>query len=95
VIALYLWLLDMDPWANAAVTLALGLLTFTDAKFLHPFRVRTLMTINLAVTGVWLLASVALVVLHPDRPGWAFVPWLLASAYYAVICAWRTLRGTR
>ncbi|ANC90669.1 phosphatidylcholine synthase [Azospirillum humicireducens] len=93
VVALYFWLLDLNPWINAAVVVALGLLTFTTAKFLHPFRVKALMPLNIAVTTVWLLCCVALVVLEPARPGWLFGLWLATSVYYAAVCAWRTLRG--
>jgi phosphatidylcholine synthase len=93
VVALYLWLLGLDAWVNAAVAVALGLLTFTDAKFLHPFRVRTLMPLNLGVTALWLVTSVALVLMHPETPHWALWPWLAAGLYYAAVCAWRTLRG--
>lgn len=93
VVALYLWLLGLDPWINAAVVVGLGLLTFTTVKFLHPFRVKALMPLNIAVTTVWLLCCGALVVLSPDRPGWLFGLWLMASAYYGTVCVWRTARG--
>ncbi|CAO3446694.1 Phosphatidylcholine synthase (EC 2.7.8.24) [Azospirillum argentinense] len=93
VVALYLWLLALDPWINTAVVLVLGLLTFTTVKFLHPFRVRRWMRLNLLVSGAWLASSAALVVLYPDRPDAVWYVWLASSAYYAAVCAWRTLRG--
>ncbi|WP_245593614.1 phosphatidylcholine synthase [Azospirillum halopraeferens] len=93
VVALYLWLLDLDPWFNVAVIAVLGLLTFTPVKFLHPFRVRTLMTLNIVVVSAWLVSGAWLVVTYPERPGLVFGVWLATSAYYAVMCLWRTVRG--
>ncbi|MGQ9366789.1 phosphatidylcholine synthase [Azospirillum sp. ST 5-10] len=93
VVALYLWLLDLDPWINVAVIVVLGLLTFTTVKFLHPFRVRTLMTLNIVVITAWLVTSAWLVVDFPDRSPVAFAIWLATSVYYAAMCLWRTVRG--
>jgi phosphatidylcholine synthase len=93
VVALYLWILELDPWFNAGLLIAFGLMTFTTVKFLHPFRVRKLMRVNIAVSTVWLLSSAVLVIMKPDRPSIVFAAWLLASGYYLAVCAWRTLRG--
>lgn len=93
VVALYLWLLALNPWINAVVLVALGLLTFTTVKFLHPFRVRVYMRLNIAVTAAWLLSSAALVLLYPERPALLWGVWLATSGYYVAVCAWRTLRG--
>lgn len=95
VVALYLWLLDFGPWLNTAILLALGVLTFTRLKFLHPFRVRTLMPLNLAATAVWFVAGGWLVAVHPEQPPLALVPWLAASGYVVAMCAWRSLRDLR
>ncbi|WP_207480859.1 CDP-alcohol phosphatidyltransferase family protein [Arenibaculum pallidiluteum] len=92
VVALHLWLLGWDPWANAAIALVLGVLTFTDVKFLHPFRVRRLMTLNIAAAALWLLGSTALVLTHPERSGWALAAWVAGSLWYAAVSAWRTMR---
>lgn len=93
VVALHLWLLDWDPWINAAIALVLGILTFTDVKFLHPFRVRTLMPLNIAAAVLWLVGSLALVMARPERPGWALGAWVAGLAWYVAVSAWRTLRG--
>lgn len=95
VVALYLWVLDWNPVVNAAVVLVIGALTFTTIKFLHPFRVRKFMAVNIAVTAVWVATSLVLVLAHPVRPTAALVPWFAASVYYVGICLWRTVRGPR
>ena len=66
------------------------LLTVTRMKFLHPFRVRKFMPINIAVTAIWLLCSLSLVVNHPVINPLVMGLWLLMSAYFLGICIWRT-----
>lgn len=93
VVALYLWVLGWPDFVNAAVVVLIGGLTFTTVKFLHPFRVREFMPINVAVTVVWMASSLILVLVHPELPVLVMVPWLGATAYYVGVCLWRTLRG--
>jgi phosphatidylcholine synthase len=92
-VAFYLWVLHSSPAVNAAVVLVLGALTPTPIKFLHPFRERRLLPYTLVAAAAWGISGVALILLHPARPPVAFVIWLLATAYYVAVCAWRTLRG--
>lgn len=93
VVALYLWILGLSPWINAAVTVALGLLTFSTVKFLHPFRVRALMKLNILTTGLWMASGAALVAVAPERPAVPLAIWLATTFYYAAFCIWRTVRG--
>lgn len=93
VVVLCLWLLGLNPAANAAVIAALGVLTFIPVKFLHPLRVRTLLPLNALAAGAWLASAAWLVTVHPERPVLPFAVWLAAGAYYVGISAWRTVRG--
>lgn len=93
VVALYLWILGLSPWINAGVTVGLGLLTFSTVKFLHPFRVRALMRLNILTTGLWMASGAALVAVAPERPAVPLAIWLVTTFYYAAVCIWRTLRG--
>ena len=93
VVVLCLWLLGLPLWVNAAVVVALGVLTFVPVKFLHPLRVRTLLPLNVVVTTAWLVSAAWLVAEHPVRPGPVFAVWLAAGGYYLAVCAWRTLKG--
>lgn len=93
VVVLCLWLLGMSPWTNAAVVLALGVLTFVPVKFLHPLRVRALLPLNVVMTVAWLVSAAWLLSEHPGRPALPFTVWVAATAYYVAVCAWRTLSG--
>ena len=48
------------------------------------------MPINIAVTSVWLLCSLSLVLNHPYNSPWVMGLWLAMSAYFLGICIWRT-----
>ncbi|CAD5108507.1 phosphatidylcholine synthase [Zestomonas carbonaria] len=92
VVAAYLFLLEFSPWTTLLGIVALAALTVTRMKFLHPFRVRQFMPLNIAVTIVWMLCCAGLIVLYPRQPLGLLVPWLLASAYFLGVCLWRTAR---
>jgi phosphatidylcholine synthase len=90
VVTLCLYIISPTPWLTLITIIGLALLTLTRIKFLHPFRVRRFMPINIAVTSIWLLCSLSLVVNHPDSNPMVMGLWLTMSAYFLGICAWRT-----
>ncbi|VVO35854.1 phosphatidylcholine synthase [Pseudomonas fluorescens] len=90
VVALCLYIISPTPWITLLSIIGLALLTVTRMKFLHPFRVRRFMPINIAVTAVWLLCSLSLVLNHPGKDPMVMGLWLAMSAYFLGICIWRT-----
>ncbi|MGE7956228.1 phosphatidylcholine synthase [Pseudomonas sp. NPDC089530] len=93
VVALALYIIAPTPWLTLLSIGALALLTLTRMKFLHPFRVRRFMPVNIAVTAIWLLCSLSLVINHPYNGAWVMGLWLAMSAYFLGICIWRTALG--
>ena len=74
VIAFYLLLLKPPAFATAAVIAALAVLTFAPVKFVHPFRVRRLRAVTIALLTLWaILGAVAL--WNDLAPG----PWVIAG----------------
>ena len=92
VVALYLYVLDLEPGVTFALITIFAVMTFTTAKFVHPFRVPHLMPMNIAMTAVWMVSSLMLVLRQPETPLVLMVPWVVSSAWFAGICAWRTVR---
>jgi len=90
VVALCLYIIAPSPWITLLTIVGLALLTVTRMKFLHPFRVRRFMPVNIAVTAVWLLCSLSLVLNHPYNGELVMGLWLAMSAYFLGICIWRT-----
>jgi phosphatidylcholine synthase len=93
VVALYVYVLDPPKAATLALTVALGLASFSTAKFLHPLRVREGRIVTLGATVVWSVTSLILVLSMPDRPMPALIAWLVASAWLAAQSLKRTFRG--
>jgi phosphatidylcholine synthase len=90
VVALCLYIIQPSPWLTLLTIIGLALLTLTRMKFLHPFRVRRFMPINIAVTTVWLICSALLIINHPNNGPFVMGLWLAMSAYFLGICLWRT-----
>lgn len=95
VVALYVYVLDPPKMATLAITIVLGLASFSTAKFLHPLRVREGRPITLVATAVWSISSLALILYQPERPGLAFGAWLIASAWLGLQSLRRTFRGPK
>lgn len=99
VVVLYFHVLGTGPWGNLAAIAVLGVLTFVPFKYIHPFRVRTLRPLTLAVTALWALSTFWLVMASaPGRPPLeaapaAFWGFLATSLYFLGLCVWRTLKG--
>ncbi|MBM7060010.1 phosphatidylcholine/phosphatidylserine synthase [Pseudomonas sp. UL073] len=92
VVAVYLYLLDFSPWTTLLGIVVLAALTLTRMKFLHPFRVRQFMPLNIAVTGLWMVCCAWLILIFPARPPLLLALWLITSAYFLGICLWRSAR---
>lgn len=93
VVALYMYILDTPPGANLVATGILGGLTFSNLKFVHPLRVRAMRPATLAATAAWAIASLWLVLVHPDHAPWVLAIWLAASIYLGAISLWRSISG--
>jgi phosphatidylcholine synthase len=90
VVVVYLYLLDFDPWLSLGTIVLLSGLTLTKMKFLHPFRVKQFMPLNICVTLVWMSACALLIVQYPLNQTWLLAVWGLATVYFVGICLWRT-----
>ena len=92
VVIVYLYLLDFAPWLSLVTILVLAGLTLTKMKFLHPFRVKQFMPLNIGVTLLWMAACTLLIMQYPLNQSWLLLVWGLASVYFVAICLWRTAR---
>lgn len=90
IIAAYFYILDLPPLLAFVIILVLAALTLTKMKFLHPFRVKLFMPLNIMVTLLWCVC-VALLVCDSDfHPEIVYTLWLVTSVYFAGMCFWRT-----
>jgi phosphatidylcholine synthase len=92
VVIVYLYLLDFAPWLSLVTILVLAGLTLTKMKFLHPFRVKQFMSLNIGVTLLWMAVCALLIMQYPLNQTWLLLVWGLTTAYFVAICLWRTVR---
>ncbi|WP_223302676.1 phosphatidylcholine synthase [Halotalea alkalilenta] len=92
IIAAYFYILDFPPFVTFAIIVVLAALTLTRMKFLHPFRVRQFMPLNIAVTLLWCVCATSLVLSSPVHASWALWGWGATSVYFVAMCVWRTAR---
>ncbi|MGO3666654.1 MAG: phosphatidylcholine synthase [Vreelandella alkaliphila] len=90
--AAYFYILDLPPFITFASIVFLAILTVTKMKFLHPFRVRQFMPLNIAVTLLWCACTTSLVLSSPEHAAWALWGWGIASVYFIGMCVWRTVQ---
>ena len=84
VIAFYLLLLRPEPWIAVAVVAVFAGLTFSPVRFVHPFRVRRLRRLSVALLALWsVLAAVA--VWHGLAPGIGINAALCLIAVYFLV----------
>ncbi len=81
IVALYMFVLEANPPVWAGLIVLLAGLTFVPVIWVHPFRVRWLRPLTVAVVGCWSLAAVAAV--WQGFPGsfTAKVVFVLAALY--------------
>jgi len=90
IVAVAMWLLGTGAVFNIVATLVLAVLTLAPITFVHPFRVGTLMVVNIVATFAWVAATVGLVLTHPERPVWLELAWWVSGGWLMVISGWRS-----
>ena len=82
--AFYLFLFEPVAGLTMCTVLALAVLTFLPVRFVHPLRVKTRRSLNIALLVVWAVLAAAALFLHFD-PGPA-IEWALgAIAIYFLV----------
>ncbi|WP_421708894.1 CDP-alcohol phosphatidyltransferase family protein [Algihabitans sp.] len=101
VVVLAFFILQTDPWTNVVVIAVCCLLTFIPLKYVHPFRVPHLRSLNIPMTVVWAFASIWLVAVDPDTTDlpaeepMIYWIWVLSSLYFVGLSLWRSFRKER
>jgi len=91
-VVFYLYVLDGGAGANLAVVLVFAVLMVVPIKYIHPFRVAGLRTVNIVVTVLWSLACLGILYALPERSPWLNGLSLLAAAYLGGLGLFRTFR---
>lgn len=84
----YLMFSGLDPRANLAVILFLGLLVFVPLKYIYPSRTTRWQDLTLTLTAIWTVMIFAIVAQLPEPPlwlvraSWFYVVYYVAASWY-------------
>ena len=92
VLALYVFLLNLNPWVNFAIVVLFAVLVFVPIKYIYPSRNTFQPLLMMAWSLLWGISCLAMLVQYPD-----FSPWLMYFSlsyviYYHALSVWVTLR---
>lgn len=92
VVALFMFVLEPDPWLNIVAVAVLGAFSFTKVKSAHPLRVRDFRAVTLGMAALWVGTSFGLIWLSPGQPDLLLWGWLAANAWFVGLSFWRSFR---
>jgi phosphatidylcholine synthase len=84
-IAFYLSLLRPTPWLTIVTIAAFAVLTFLPIRFVHPFRVRSLRAVTVAMLALWALLALFAVWQNLGPPHWVVAALCLIGVYFLVV----------
>jgi phosphatidylcholine synthase len=84
-IAFYLLLLRPAPWLTIVTIAAFAVLTFLPIRFVHPFRVRSLRTVTVAMLALWAILAFVAVWQNLAPQPWIVAALCLIGVYFLVI----------
>jgi phosphatidylcholine synthase len=93
VVAFYAIVLDLAPAALAAIVVVCAVLVFVPVRYLYPSRMTSLRGPTLALTAVWGVTYVVLLLQLPDPHPLVVAVSLGYLVYYVGLSVYLTLRG--
>jgi phosphatidylcholine synthase len=88
VVALYMLILDFDPWVNAGLLVLFNILIFVPIKYVYPSRNRHLRRFTLILSYLYGLIGVWGLMHYPDVPQWVIWASFLYVVYYLGLSLW-------
>ena len=95
IVVLYLYALRLPAPVNGLVLLGLAALVFVPIGYVYPSRTPTLRGLTVTLGLVWGAATIALIFVLPDVPGWLQMLSLAYPVYYVVLSVVLQLRRAR
>ena len=95
VVAFYAIILDASPTVVAVALVVFSVLVFVPIRYLYPSRMTTLRRTTLALSAVWALTYVLLMLQNEDPNPLVVAVSLGYLVYYNALSVWFTLAGAR
>jgi phosphatidylcholine synthase len=87
-IGFYLFVFETPPVFNTALFLLLTVFVFVPIRYPYPTKTKPLRPLTLALSAVWGLMMLGMIVLQRDSPTWLLWGSLIFPAYYAGLTIW-------
>ena len=85
VAAFYLFLFKPEPWAGAAVIVALAALTFVPFHVVHPVRIAHLRGLTTLALAAWSILAIVAVAADLNPPLWVSLALLVLAVYFVAV----------
>jgi phosphatidylcholine synthase len=85
VVAFYLFILKPEPWAGAAVIVALAVLTFVPFHVIHPLRMAHLRVVTTVALAAWTALAIVAVAQDLNPPLWIGAALCALAVYFVAI----------
>jgi phosphatidylcholine synthase len=85
IMVFYLFILNLNGWANFTIVALLTILVFVPIKYIYPSRTTFFQNVNLVATGLWGVAIIVILLTYPNHAPWLVWVSLLFALYYTVM----------
>lgn len=85
VVALYMLVMQLNPWINLAFLVSFNILIFVPVKYVYPTRSAYLKKVTLAFSYLYGAVGIWGLVQYPNSPKWVAWASFIYVAYYAVL----------
>jgi phosphatidylcholine synthase len=82
IVIFYMFMLNLDPVANALILFALSVMVFVPIKYVYPSRSNILPRLTIGLGLIWMIVNVVIWVRYPSQPPWLVWVSLSYPAYY-------------
>lgn len=94
IVALYFIVIQPPAFITFLVIIGLAILSVVPVKFLHPFRVKKAMPINILFSLIWLVTSGILIAQYGGSgvfATWTLVLWWVSGIYFIGFGVWQSI----
>lgn len=88
IVVFYFYVLNLNPWVNLAIVVALAILVFVPIKYAYPSRMVRYQAPTIVLTVIWGFFMIAAWALSPNPPSWIVYISLIYPIYYLFISAY-------
>lgn len=94
IVALYFVVINPPAIITFLAIIGLAILSVVPVKFLHPFRVRKAMPVNIVFSVLWLISSAYLIIQYSrsiEFQTWTLTLWWISGIYFISFGIWQTI----